>query len=222
MASNIIFPGSSVATVGRTQNPALVVNPDTSLTEFSTGRHGQLHTSDIHGRYYAAASRGNLFVSSTLVAGVTVPAPAVTLASKAGMVNPVGSGVNMELVALGISSVTIEVALKNFALEFQLAASTTGGSPTSVTKLTANSSPLSVGGSTAKGYAYTAATMTNAAANTLILPLFGNYLTAIGATQTYFPFNGEIVMGPDTVMAITCVAALAAVQVVYIWSEWPV
>jgi hypothetical protein len=220
--SNIVFPGSQVATVARTQNAASTQNSDTGLVELSAGRNGQLQTANIHGQWYAAASRGNLFIASTLVAGVTVPVPATTLASKAGLVNPVGSGVNMELVALGIASVTIEVALKQFYMEFQVKASTTGGSPTSVTKLTSLSVPLSTGQGVAAGYAYSAATMTNAAVNPLIMPIFGNYLTAVGDVPTYFTFNGEVVMGPDTVMCITNTAALAAVNLTYIWAEWPV
>jgi hypothetical protein len=202
-------------------NPGVAQNPDGSAPVFGMGRQGEQIMRQLGGRNYAAAARGSLFMSTTLVGGVTVPAPATTLASKAGMVNPLGSGVNVELVGIGISSVTIEVALKNFALEFQLNASQTGGVPTSITKLTAVPMPLGSGKGAAQGFAYTAATMTNAAANTLILPLFGNYLTAVGVVnQTYFPFNGEIVLGPDTVMALTCVAALAAVQVVYFWAEW--
>lgn len=207
---------------GAVTNPAVAQNLDTTQPLVAQGRAGELLVRELSGRGYAAASRGNLFLSTTLVGGVTVPAPATTLASKAGIINPLGSTRNVELVGLGLSSVTIEVALKNFAMEFQLNASQTGGVPTSITKLTAVSQPLSVGNSAAQGFAYTAATMTNAAANTLILPLFGDYATAVGFIPTWFKFDGEIVMGPDTVMAITNVAALAAVQVVYLWAEWPI
>ncbi len=222
MANQIIVPGQALPLVGQVQNPAVNQINDISPAPLAMGRHGQLLTSAIHGQWYGAAARGNLFMSATAVAGVTVPAPATTLASKAGIHNPSGSGVNVELVALGIASVTIEVALKQFYMEFQLNATTTGGAPTSVTKLTANSLPLSTGGRTAAAYAYSAATMTNAAANPIVMPLFGNYETVVGFVPTYFPFNGEIVMGPDTVMCITNTAALAAVNVTYIWAEWPV
>src|SRR5229473_4579284 len=200
---------------GVVTNPAVAQNPDISQPVVALGRAGELLVRELGGRGYAAAARGNLYLSTTLVGGVTVPAPATTLASKAGIINPLGSTRNVELVGLGLSSVTIEVALKNFAMEFQLNASQTGGVPTSITKLTAVSQPLSVGNNAAQAFAYTAATMTNAAANTLILPLFGDYATAVGFIPTWFKFDGEIVMGPDTVMAITNVAALAAVQVVY-------
>ncbi len=223
MAGNPFLTGApTVALSGVVGNPATVQLPDSTAALAMIGRNGQLIEDSLHGQYYTAASRGNLFLSATAVAGVTVPAPATTLASKAGIHNPIGSGKNVELVALGISSVTIEVALKNFAMEFQINSTTTGGTPTSVTKLTAYSQPLGAGNMTAQAYAYTAATMTNAAANPIVLPIFGDYLTAVGFVPSFYPMNGMVVMAPDTVMCLTCVAALAAVQVVYLWAEWPI
>lgn len=222
MASNLPYPTTlSAPLTGIVGDPGLASINDGNAALAIMGKGGMVLEDSVHGQYFQAAKRGNLYMSATAVAGVTIPAPATTLASKAGIHNPLGSGVDVELVGLGISSVTIEVALKNFAMEFQINASTTGGTPTSVTKLTAYSQPLSTGKKTAQAYAYTAATMTNAAANPLVLPLFGNYETAVGVTPTWFPMQG-IVMGPDTVMCITNVAALAAVQVVYLWAEWPV
>lgn len=220
MAINII-PGNGLTLYGQTKNPNGGATRDGAFAPLALGAEGQQFVGDTHGRWYAAASRGNLFVSSTLIAGVTLPAPATTLASKAGMRNPLGSGVNVELVALGLTSVTIDVALKNFLMEFQINASTTGGVPTSVTDLTAYAMPLS-SGATSMAKAYSAATMTNAAANPILIPFYQKLETAVGGVPVYFPFNGEIVMGPDTVMAITCTAALAAVNLTYIWAEWKV
>jgi hypothetical protein len=217
-----ILPGNAVTLAGQVRNPATESNQDGAFAPLSMDRQGAQRVSDVHGRWYAAAARGNLFISTTLIAGVTIPAPATTLASKAGIRNPAGSGVNVELVALGIGSVTIEVALKQFVMEFQINATATGGAPTSITDLTAYSLPLGAGSRTSLAKAYSAATMTNAAANPIVMPIFRNYLTAVGDTPCYFPFNGEIVFGPDTVMAITNTAALLAVNMTYIWAEWPI
>lgn len=204
------------------QNPSLSQMPDGSVIPVGAGRHGQVFADEIHGRWYQAASRGNLFIASTAIAGVTLPAPATTLASKAGMNNPLGSGVNVELVAIGLTSVTIDVALKNFLLEFQVNASQNGGVPTSITNLTSRSMPLSSAGRVSAANAYSALTMTNAAANPVLIPFYPKLETAVGAAQVYFKFDGELVIGPDTVMAITCTAALAAVNVTYLWAEWPI
>lgn len=211
------------ASAGRVVDPTVAQYSDGSPVEPGFGRQGQYIVGQVgSGSRYLAASRGNLFVANTLIAGVTVPAPATTLASKAGMHNPANSGVNMELVAIGLTAVTVDVALKNFLMEFQVNATLTGGAPTSVTQLTSRSMPLSSAGRTAAGYAYSAATMTNAAANPVLIPFVPKLETAVGNQQVYFRFDGEIVMGPDTVMAITCTAALAAVNLTYLWAEWKI
>lgn len=221
MASNLI-PANGLTLYGQHRSPAVEADQDGSFSPLSLGPQGQVHVDQVHGRLYAAAKRGNLFIASTLVAGVTIPAPATTLASKGGIRNPVGSGVNVELMALGISSVTIEVAVKQFALEFQINASSNGGIPTSLTDLTSYSLPMGSGNRASGAKAYTAATMTNAAANPILMFPFGNYATAVGFTPTFFRFDGEVLFAPDTVMAITNTAALAAVNITYIWAEWPI
>jgi hypothetical protein len=222
MAGNAFLAGTqTVALAGAVSNPASVQIPDSTATMAAFHRNGSLIEDSLHGQYYAAASRGNLFMASTALAGVTVPAPATTLASKAGMINPLGSNRIVELVGISLGGVTVDVALKDFFMEFQINATTTGGAATSVTKLTSYSQPLSVGTMASQAYAYTAATMTNAAANPIVLPLFGHADTAVGWRPTYFPINGMILMGPDTVMAITVnTTAIAAVQISYHWAEW--
>ncbi len=218
-----LLPGTAATMVGQVRNPGIEANTDGNSVPLSMGQGGALHVNETHGRWYTAAKRGNLFVASTLIAGVTVPVPATTLASKAGMRNPVGSGVNVELVAMAIASVTIEVALKNFQLEFQVNASSTGGIPTSLTDLTSYSLPLSTGARTSMAKAYTAATMTNAAANPIIMPVFGGRSTAVGYEPSLFRFDGEVLFGPDTVMAVTVnTTAIAAINFTYWWAEWPI
>ena len=207
---------------GLVVDPTVAQLPDGSPVMPGFGRHGQQFVGEFQGRYYPAAARGNVFVASTLIAGVTLPAPATTLASKAGMRNPVGSGVNVELIAIGLTSVTVDVALKNFLMEFQVNASSTGGIPTSITDLTSYSMPLSSAGRTSAAKAYSAATMTNAAANPILIPFYQKLETAVGGVPVYYRFDGEIVFGPDTVMAITCTAALAAVNLTYVWAEWKI
>lgn len=209
---------------GLVSNPQSIKNVDGSVASSLVDRHGGLIVRELGGRYFDAAQRGNVFMSATALAGVTVPVGATTLASKAGMQNPNGSTINLELIGIMLGGVTVDVAVKDFFMEFQVNTSTTGGIPTSVTKLTTFNMPLSAaGGPAAQGWGYSAATMTNAAANPLVLPIFGHLDTAVGFRQSYFKFDGEIVMGPDTCMAITvATTAIAAVQVGYVWAEWPI
>ena len=224
MAFNLL-PGSTAPLTGSVRNPATEVNSDGSNVILSLSREGAQHVTQIHGQWYVAARRGNLFIASTAAAGVTIPVEDTTqLASTAGIVNPITSGVILELVGLMISNTTIDVAVKPNVVCFQKNLSTSGGPPTSVTALTAHSQPLSLGATTAKCVAHSAATFTNSVEMTPRLNLIPSISTAVGTgSQAWFQFNGEITMGPDTAMAIVnSVTAIAGHQLTYIWAEWPI
>jgi hypothetical protein len=220
VASN--FPYGTLS--GQVRGPASTPASDGDFVPLSMSRDGAQHIVAIHGQWYTAARRGNLFIASTAAAGVTIPVEDTSnLASTAGMVNPLGSGVNMELVALGIISTTAPVAVKPNVICFQKNLSTSGGAPTSVTALTAHAMPLSSGNATAKCVAHSVATFTNSAEMAPRLNMLGTAVTAVGEVgKGWFTFDGMVVMGPDTAMAIVnSVTALAGQQVTYVWAEWP-
>jgi hypothetical protein len=225
MASSNILPGQGLTLFGQVRNPATEADTDGAFMPVSLGQQGQVHVANIHGQWYTAARRGNLFIASTAAAGVTIPVEDTTqLASTAGIVNPITSGVVLELVGLMISNTTIDVAVKPNVVCFQKNLSTSGGPPTTVTALTAHSQPLSMGTSTAKCVAHSAATFTNSVELTPRLNLIPAISTAVGTgTTAWYQFNGEVLMGPDTAMAIVnSVTAIAGHQFTYIWAEWPV
>ncbi len=217
-------PGSALSLMGRTSNPGLTPARDGDPAELSMARDGALHVTRIHGEWYTAARRGNLFIASTALAGVTLPVDDTTnLASTAGIVNPITSGVNCELVALGINNTTVAVAVKPNTICFQKNLSTSGGPPTSVTALTAHSLPLSSGATTAKCVAHSAATCTNSAEMAPRLNMLNTLQTAVGEATAFYKFDGMVVFGPDTGMFIVNdVTAIAGVKLTYIWAEWPV
>lgn len=219
------FPGNSTLLTGQVQNPSLSPNKDGDVVPIGMSREGVQHVMQIHGQWFNASRRGNLFVASTAAAGVTVPVEDTTnLASTAGIVNPITSGVIMELVALGIINTTIDVAVKPHVICFQKNLSTSGGPPTSVTALTAHSMPLSLGATTAKCVAHSVATFTNSVEMTPRLNCLGTLQSAVGeAAKGWFTFDGMITMGPDTALAIVnSVTAVAGHQFTYVWAEWPV
>jgi hypothetical protein len=220
-----LLPANFVPLAGQVRNPTVESNSDGTNAVMSLSREGAQHVQQIHGQWYAAARRGNLFIASTLAAGVTLPVEDTTqLASTAGIVNPITSGVILELVGLMISNTTIDVAVKPNVVCFQKNLSTSGGPPTSVTALTAHSQPLSLGATTAKCVAHSVATFTNSVEMTPRLNLIPSISTAVGTgSAAWFQFNGEVTMGPDTAMAIVnSVTAIAGHQLTYIWAEWPV
>lgn len=206
------------------RNPASSPYNDGDTPALSMGRDGGLHVANIHGQWYNASRRGNLFIASTALAGVTIPVDDTTnLASTAGIVNPSTSGVNCELVAIAINNTTVGVAVKPNTIVFQKNLSTSGGAPTSVTALTSHALPLSSGSAVAKCVAHSAATCTNSVEMAPRLNLMGTLQTAVGEVKGWYQFNGEIVMGPDTGMFIVNdVTAIAGQKLTYIWAEWPV
>ena len=75
--------------------------PDTSLSNGATpdalaGKAGQQIVSDLHGKFYEQASRGNLWYLTTVVAGLAVPI-STTTAPTVMLWNPAGSGKNAVL-----------------------------------------------------------------------------------------------------------------------------
>jgi len=221
----VAFSNTPTGTIlGQVKNPAGTPQNDGDFIPLGMSRDGAQHTMNIHGQWYNAAKRGNLFIASTAAAGVTIPVEDTTnLASTAGIVNPITSGVILELVGLMISNTTIDVAVKPNVVCFQKNLSTSGGPPTSVTALTAHSMPLSLGTTTAKCVAHSAATFTNSVEMTPRLNLIPAVSTAVGTgTNAWYQFNGEVTMGPDTAMAIVnSTTAIAGHQLTYIWAEWP-
>lgn len=219
------LPGQVQSLAGQIKNPALSPGNDGDMAALSLSREGAQHIQAIHGQWYTASRRGNLFIASTAAAGVTVPVEdATALASTAGMVNPSTSGVIMELVAIGMVNTTIDVALKPFVLCFQKNLSTSGGAPTSVTALTSHASPIGLGSAVAKCVAHSAATFTNAAEMAPRLNMFGTYQTAVGeGMKGWYTFDGMVTMGPDNAFAIVnAVTAVAGHQITYVWAEWPI
>src|ERR1700675_4544342 len=67
------------------------------------GKQADGLVSELHGRWYTAAYNGKSFFASTLVAGVTLPVNTTTAATYL-VYNPLGSGVNMELISLDVAS----------------------------------------------------------------------------------------------------------------------
>lgn len=219
-----VSPVYDTTVVGVVGNPATQGQNDAAKLNVMLGRHNEMLMRELGGRYSAMALRasgGNAYLASNVVAGVTIPVGATTIASTAGMINPVGSGVNVELVALSISSTTVQVAVKNMAIGFHRYALLGEGAPTSVTALTDFQLPIGKSG-TASCHAHSAATFTNTAALNPIIRPWPVALTAVGAMQTMVYFNGEITFGPGVAFAIhNEVTALAGQQVTYHWIEWP-
>lgn len=218
-------PGQNLVTV--TGNPSNTQNPDNSLVTVASDRHGATLARMLGGKRYAAAARGNVFTAGSVIAGVTLigPIAGTTLASTAGLINPAGSGKMVELISVSLSTQTIDVALKPFALGVQIGPSAAGLAPSSITKQTSVACPFGgAGGIVPVAFTYSAATLNFIAAHEVFdvnLYPWGTQQTAVGSLPGTVYFDGEVVLGPDSnICCYNVVTALATVAVTWVWAEW--
>lgn len=166
---------------------------------------GALVIAQAHGKYREAAARGNLFMQSVKSATVTAttdisPLPATTGRALVGVYNPTGSGKNLSILKIGISTVSgtpggpfyIDV-VPNCGVPASLAASSTPISPLS----------LATAGSVARGLA--AAVPAQAAVATMLRPLGGPAAIAAGAGlyDITEDIDGMIELPPNSLLAVT-------------------
>ena len=214
--------------VTTTANPATTQYSDGSIVSASSDHQGGTLIRQLGGKRYAGAVRGNTFSGGSVIAGVTLigPIAGTTLASTAGLINPAGSGRLIELISVSISTQTVDVALKPFALGIQINPSANGIAPTAITKQPTLALPYGgPGGMTPVGFTYSAATLnfTTAIGEVFNVNLYpwGTQQTAVGSIPGTVYFDGEVLLGPDSnICCYNVVSALATVAVTWTWAEW--
>jgi hypothetical protein len=117
---------SIINLVGNVSDPTQMAQPDSSTPPFTSGRQGDLLTSEIHGKHYVANYRGKLFEAN--VANVIVPVVASALVSVFTLYNPVSSGVNMEIVSALCANVAATVVVNAVGWYYSTAVLTSKGS----------------------------------------------------------------------------------------------
>ena len=170
------------------------------------GKSGEGIVAQLHGKHFTNAVRGNVFLGSTLAAGIVVPFNAATLAGTFTLHNPAGSGVNVELIDLNVCQVPGTALITGLGMGFQGPLASTGGVPTGTTVSAGGVKSTKIGsGVTPKAQLYTVATLTNVAIVNLspILWLFNNVATTV-ITQQYanYSFDGKIILPPDTLCTL--------------------
>jgi len=131
-------------------------NSDGGFSPIRTGKQGDLIASELHGRFYEQAYRGNLYRTgntaiTALSANTITSATSATGTPITGVYNPAGSGVNLVLLQAFLqifaNSLTSGAAPGGFAWLTALAQSaiSTGATPINVKTLAAS-------GSVAKGF----------------------------------------------------------------------
>ena len=134
---------------GQVLNPATTANPDNTFPVAGMGRQAEKLMSEIHGKWYTAGYRGATFVTSTLIAGITVPVAAATLSGKITIWNPAGSNKICELISINFGCSNATTVVTGLGLMIQRQLSKTSGIPTTLTAQYV--APLGIGGIPAVG-----------------------------------------------------------------------
>ncbi len=197
-------------------NPASSNQSDGSIINIGMGRQNEQMVSPVHGRWYTAAYRGKLFRGSTAAAGTTIPISSATAATFT-LYNPIGSGVNVELVRYMSSVQNASTVVSNILLGIS---SPLTVAPTGLTALTTGPALLG-GAATPAAQLYSIATIT---ATTVFYQL-GGYGATTCVTQSMIDhiFEGMVMIAPGTLVHVCGTAAQtsASTQTI-VWAEWPI
>ena len=188
-------------------------NPYGTATQLPAGKHAELFTSSLHGRWFAAASMGRLFAGMSLIAGVTIPVNTATAATFT-LFNPLGSGVTVELASLDIGWPAAAASVVGTIL-----GSVSTQTPTSVTS-GGSTVPMPVGvGGVAQANLYTAATIV---AITTHIPLITPSTVTDTMNPAHVEFEGKVCLNPGGLITLTSTPVQTAVSLpCFIWAEWP-
>jgi hypothetical protein len=201
--------------------PSNTSNPDGASPVQLMGKSAEGIVAELHGKWYTAAYRAKLFIASTLIAGVTLPVNTTT-APTYTLYNPVGSGVNVELVSLDVgwpAAATTVVATLLGSVSFQLPSSTTQGGIILSNPL--NNTNISTSGvSAGQAKLFTAATIV---AITTHMALLNVTSTADAMTASHYEWDGRVLLGPGSLMTITSSPVQTGVAMPTLaYAEWAI
>lgn len=192
------------------------------------GKQQEMIVSELHGKYYSQAVRGNVFHASTVVAGVAIPISTAT-APIVGLWNPSGSGKNAVLIrysASYVSGTTVAGAL-GLSLVSNAGAALGTAAPFSAFANGTVTNALIGGGGTNQVRACTGGTTTLTTAGTWFYTLgFQEYAavatTAIAPAAIIHDFDGMLIVPPNTFVHVVGSAASGALlSQTLSWEEVP-
>lgn len=191
------------------------------------GKQLDLIVSELHGKYYTQAVRGNVFWGSTAAAGAAIPASGTAVTNHI-LWNPAGSGKNAVLVRAMFGWVATTEAPGNIQYAFTTGAGSavaTAAPISAFTALTAQNALLGAGAASVMKFG-SAATLL--AAGTLLGTLGMSHLTTTGTAtfgtfMTLIDFDGMLIVPPGVAVYPYASAATASTYTgTLIWVEVPI
>ncbi len=184
------------------------------------GNQGEL-VSALHGAFYEAALRGNLYHASTAVTGVA-PGTAIGTTAAFSLYNPASSGVNLVVLmaTMGYVSGTLGAGVVNYVANTSPVATATSG--TAITPVNA----ILGRGVGALGKPFTTATIPSPTVLGVFCstgPLVAT--TAVQPWQIVDYVNGRIIVSPGCTLSLHSTAGAGTTPLVVfgiVWEETPV
>lgn len=174
---------------------------------------------ELHGPYYTSARAGRISWVTNATGGTTIPIQAGSLSSTFTLWNPLGSGVNVELISYSAAFEAASLIVSDVSLYFQTGVGTTIAVPTGLTALTIRNGLLG-SGLASQCTAYSAATLVGAI--TKGPTLFGPTAATSVQIGIRYDFLGHILVPPGTIVTTAGNAAQTQATSQYlIWAEYP-
>lgn len=186
---------------------------DGSNQAILAGKSAEQVVAELHGKWYTSAYRGRVFQTGVLIAGVTIPVNTTTSPTFT-LYNPLGSGVNLELISLDVGWPAAAASVVGTLL------GTTGvQAPTAVTAGNIYSTLIG-GGAVPQAKFYTAATIV---AITQHMPLITISTVTDTMNPSHVDFDGRILLAPGSLFTLTSTPVQTAVALPALsWAEYPV
>lgn len=183
---------------------------------------GDVMVSELLGKYANLSLLGAVFWGSTLAAGTIIPVNAANLVSTFTLLNPVGSGKNLMLIAYILGLTTTVAVVSNIDLVYQAGIGSSTPLPTSQTALTPTNAIIG-GGAQVGAKLLSAGTLTGTPTflSTLGINL-GTTAQGAGPLVAKHEFDGTVIIPEGVLVTPTAFAAqTAAMNQTFIWAELP-
>lgn len=235
MANPPLIGANGTSLVGAVANPIVAQNPDGTSVVASMDRQGALLTAPAHGTYGVPTARDGVFFAAITTAAQAIPVITTTNASTFCLINPVGSGVNCELIDFQLDFLMTNAAPATANVVGFSFVDIATNAHTSITKApvplggTAGATNARLGGPV--GSAYVATAVTFASALTIAAnwgyPMFSfpaSWVPTVGGypIPLRHSFNGRLILPPGKSMTLVASTAWAANTTVpsMSWAEY--
>jgi hypothetical protein len=192
------------------------------------GKQSEALVSEVHGKYYTGAYRGKVFTANNGIAGAVIPVITSTTAQTAiSLYNPLGSGINVELIELVVATTVTTSTGVIGSIGFGVLENLGAGVALPTSQVAATNiigSPMSGGAPLPTAKALNTVTIVAATVFISVALQWGLTTAQAGPSNTgiYRP-DGTMILGPGTLWALQGTVAQSSSFIQQItWAEWPI